>query len=77
MFRSSSSRYMPAAPPPPAVTKMISCIQVEGEDHTVKGYLTLTPNVAIVSEEISDASVFEVKLFGSRYIRSLVPPPGS
>ncbi|KAG8963924.1 hypothetical protein FRC00_004491, partial [Tulasnella sp. 408] len=58
MVRSSSSGFVPAARPPPAVTKMIGRIRVDGEDQKVEGYLTLIESLARVSD-IDGASVFE------------------
>ncbi|KAG9041038.1 hypothetical protein FS837_012806 [Tulasnella sp. UAMH 9824] len=37
---------------------MIGRIRVDGKDHRVHGYLTLTGDVALVSEDINTASVF-------------------
>ncbi|KAG9035104.1 hypothetical protein FS837_002035 [Tulasnella sp. UAMH 9824] len=63
---SSSSRYTPAAPPPPR-TKMVGRIRVDSEDPEGRGYLAVKEtesSVGVVCRKIAEASLFEVDILG-------------
>ncbi|KIO17958.1 hypothetical protein M407DRAFT_32372 [Tulasnella calospora MUT 4182] len=62
-----SSRDTPAAPPPPAPTKMIGHIRLASEVSNCVGYLTVPetwPRLGVVCANINEASVFEADILG-------------